>query len=73
MVTTSLGASHFMSLDTDIITVIDLLNTVRINKNQPKKKKWYPKLGKVTREWKCQMTVSGKADVVIELKVAIFQ
>lgn len=38
MVTTSLGASHFMSLDTDIITVIDLLNTVRINKNQPKKK-----------------------------------
>lgn len=33
----------------------------------------YPKLGKVTREWKCQMTVSGEADVVIELKVAIFQ
>lgn len=44
MVTTSLGASHFMSLDTDIITVIDLLNTVRINKNQPKKKNMISKI-----------------------------
>lgn len=44
MVTTSLGASHFMSLDTNIITVIDLLNTVRINKNQPKKSKMISKI-----------------------------